>query len=262
MSALKPPEVHRRIWTLRDGFHLAVEEAGTPGRPPLLLLHNACSTFRATWGRILDPLAAWFHVIGPDLRGHGGSTNPDDRLDLREMADDLAVLMDRMGLADTHVMAFSGGASTALYLVTRHPGRIRSLVLIGSHYTVRNLRTRGDAFWDPERILREEPAWWAAMIRWHGSEARVRALLRWWQEEDRHRPDFTPEDLQAIAVPTLLLIGENDPITPIEQTIEMARWLPDARLVIFPATGHDVLRERRGAFLEAVKAFWKEIGTM
>jgi len=247
---------------LRDGLALAVEEAGDPGRPPLILLHNACSTFRATWSRVLEPLTSRFRVIGPDLRGHGRSTNPEDRLDLRAMADDLAMLMDRMGVASAHVMAFSGGASTALYLATRHPERVRSMVLIGSHYTVRNLRTRGDAFWDPERIRREEPAWWAAMVRWHGSEGRVRALLRWWQEEDHHRPDFTPEDLRAIAIPTLLLIGENDSITPIEQTMDMVRYLPHARLILFPATGHDVLRERPEAFFEAVEGFWKEIGIL
>lgn len=249
-----------KIIPLRDGLALAVEEVGDPGRPPLLLLHNACSTFRATWGQALEFLASRFRVIGPDLRGHGRSTNPEDRLDLREMADDLAMLMDHMGTADAHVMAFSGGASTALYLATRHPQRVRSMVLIGSHYTVRNLRTRGDAFWDPERIRREQPAWWAAMVRWHGSEERVKTLLRWWREEDHHRPDFTPADLRAMAIPTLLLVGENDPITPIEQTMEMARYLPHARLILFPATGHDVLRERPEAFFEAVTGFWKEIG--
>jgi pimeloyl-ACP methyl ester carboxylesterase len=191
----------RRKETLSDGLVIAWEEGGAREGPPLLLLHNACSTFRATWGRVAEPLAARFYLIGPDLRGHGESANPTGRLDLREMADDMAWLLDRLGIPSVHLMAFSGGASTALYLVTRHPARVRSMVLIGSHYTVRNLRTRGDGFWDPERIRREQPAWWAAMVRWHGSEERVRALLRGWQEEDRWRPDFRPEDLQAIRVP-------------------------------------------------------------
>ncbi|WP_322801266.1 alpha/beta hydrolase [Thermoflexus sp.] len=250
----------RRQETFGEGLTIAWEEGGAHEGPPMLLLHNACSTFRATWGRALEPLKARFYLIGPDLRGHGGSTNPSGRLDLREMADDMALLLDHLRIPAVHLMAFSGGASAALYLVTRHPARVRSMVLIGSHYTVRNLRTRGDGFWDPERIRREEPAWWAAMVRWHGSEERVRMLLRGWQEEDRHRPDFRPEDLQAIRVPTLLLIGENDPITPIEQTVEMARWIPHAHLVIFPAAGHDLIRERFEAFLEAVQAFWDELG--
>lgn len=247
------------MWRLQEGLTLAVEEGGDPHGQPLLLLHNACSTFRATWGRVLEPLAVRFRLIGPDMRGHGGSTNPSGRLDLREMADDMAALLDQMGIPSAHVLAFSGGASTALYLAIRHRERVRSMVLVGSHYTVRGLRTRGDAFWDPERVRREEPAWWAAMVRWHGSAERVEALLRGWQEEDRYRPDLTPNDLRAIAVPTLLLIGENDRITPIEQTIEMARRMPRARLVIFPQTGHDVVRERPEAFLEAATEFWKEI---
>jgi len=253
--------MRRRLWALADGLALAVEEGEDPQREPLLLLHNACSTFRATWGKVLAPLASRFYLIGPDLRGHGGSTNPGGRLDLREMADDMAALLDRMGRPAAHVMAFSGGASVALYLAARHPARVRSMVLIGSHYTVRGLRTRGDAFWDPERIRREEPAWWAAMRRWHGSEERVRALLSAWQEEDRHRPDFRPEDLQAIRIPTLLLIGEDDPITPVEQTVEMARWMPRARLVIFPGAGHDLLREQPAAVLAAASAFWDEIAS-
>lgn len=250
----------RRREILREGLTIAWEEGGARDGPPLLLLHNACSTFRATWGRVVEPLRARFYLIGPDLRGHGESTSPTGRLDLREMADDMALLLDRLGIPAVHVMAFSGGASTALYLAARHPARVRSMVLIGSHYTVRNLRTRGDGFWDPERIRREEPAWWAAMMRWHGSEERVRMLLRGWQEEDHHRPDFRPEDLQGIRVPTLLLIGENDPITPIEQTVEMARWMPQAQLVIFPKAGHDILRERPEAFLETVHGFWDALG--
>jgi pimeloyl-ACP methyl ester carboxylesterase len=250
----------RRKETLSDGLVIAWEEGGAREGPPLLLLHNACSTFRATWGRVAEPLAARFYLIGPDLRGHGESANPTGRLDLREMADDMAQLLDRLGIPSVHLMAFSGGASTALYLVTRHPARVRSMVLIGSHYTVQNLRTRGDGFWDPERIRREQPAWWAAMVRWHGSEERVRALLRGWEEEDRWRPDFRPEDLQTIRAPTLLLIGENDSITPIEQTMEMARWIPQARLVVFPGAGHDLIRERPEAFLETVHAFWDTLG--
>lgn len=247
---------------MREGARLAYERLGDPGRPPLLLLHNACATFRAAFEPILAPLAARFHLIGPDLRGHGASTNPSDRLDLRELADDAAALLDHLGIERVHVLAFSGGASAALYLVTRHPARVATQVLVGSHYTVRDLPTRGEAFWDAERMRTTRPLWWRALARLHGSEERLRALLRWWAEEDRHRPDFTREALAAIAQPTLLVAGERDRITPVAQTREMAAWMPHAELVLVPGVGHDVIREATETFLAAAFSFWERYGVV
>lgn len=243
-------------------LELTYEVAGDIRRPPLLMLHNACSTFGATFRGVLGPLSRQFRLVGPDLRGHGHSNNPDDRLDLRQMADDLAALLDHLTLPTVHVLAFSGGASVALYLITRHPRRMDAQVLIGSHYTIRGLVTRGNAFWDARRIQHEQPAWWAAMLAMHGSDARVRALLRWWQEEDHYRPDFSMEELAAITAPTLLIVGAGDLITPVDQTRKMAARMPRARLIEFAGTGHDVMRERPDEFLTTVEGFWREIGAI
>lgn len=227
---------------------LHVVDQGVSSGPPLLLLHGATETFAGGWRHQIAPLAARFRLIGPDLRGHGKSSNPAGRLDLRRMADDLAELLAHLGSGPVHVAGYSGGASVALYLALRHPERLRSLVLVSSNFERDPRRTGTMSFWNPERIQRENPAWWATMVREHEEPAR---LLRWWAEEDRVRPDLSPAALAGITQPVLVVAGDRDPIITLDQTLLLFDCLPDSRLAILPATGHavPVLRPARLAHL-------------
>ncbi len=228
------------------------ELLGPEDAPPLLLLHGATATFRSGWRHQIPVFGNTFRIIGPDLRGHGKSTNPADKLDLRQMADDMAELLTHLGYEQAFVCGHSGGASTALFMAVRHPRRIRALILVSNNFEADRVRTGQLDFWNPERIQREMPQWWAQLQRLHPDPIR---LLRWWKEEDPIRPDFSPEELAPVTMPTLLINGDRDEIIPLEQTIKLYHILPDAQLAVIPGTGHRVHARRPGLFNKLVLDF-------
>ncbi len=230
------------------------EPHGPEEAPPLLLLHGATGTFRSGWRKQVEPFSQAYRVIGPDLRGHGRSTNPANRLDLRQMADDMHDLLDHLGYESAHVCGFSGGASTALFLAVRHLPSVRSLVLVSNNFELDRVRAARN-FWDPTRVQREQPQWWARMERLHPD---VRVLLHWWAEEDKVRPDFHASELEQLDVPVLLLNGDRDEIIPLEQTYKLYHILPNAQLGIIPGTGHGIQVHRPDIFNHLVLDFLSE----
>lgn len=234
------------------------EDLGPRDAAPLLLLHGATETFRVSWKRLIEPLAARYRVIGVDLRGHGQSTNPAGALDLRQMADDVAALLDVLGIDRAHVCGFSGGGSTALFFGLRHVDRARSLVLISNNFE-RDEARRGRNFWSPNAIRARDALWLKGMAAWHNVPAET--LLGWWAAEDQLRPNFTPDELGALQLPVLVIGGDRDPIVPLEQSVRLYRALPQGRLAVLPGVGHGaphrapaLLAQLLGAFIDDVEA--------
>jgi pimeloyl-ACP methyl ester carboxylesterase len=230
---------------------LYYELHGDPEAPPLVLLHGATETFRTGWRQQIEPFSRHYRLIGVDLRGHGRSNNPANRLDLRQMADDIHELLGSLGYASAHVCGHSGGASTALFLAVRHPDCLRSLILVSNNFERDRARASMD-FWNPERIRQEQPRWWQELQHLHPEAER---LLRWWAEEDVQRPDFRPEELQHIQTPTLLLNGDRDEIIPLDQTLKLYHILPNAQLGIVPGARHHLPLRRPEVFNVLVLTF-------
>lgn len=234
------------------GVHLRYEVAGPPDATPLVLLHGAMETFEACWKKPLPALAESHRVIGLDLRGHGQSDNPAGGFDGREMADDVAALLAALDVPSAHVCGFSAGATVALFCALRHPSRTRSLTLISNNVERDTVRA-STRFWDPDRQRREEGVWWHFLLNAH--RLPPERMLAWWAAEDAVRPDFHAEDLAGLSMPSLVMAGDRDPIVPLEDTLKLYRWLPNARLCVFPRTGHGLHRHNTPMFVDVVKAF-------
>ncbi len=235
-----------------SSVRLHYEVVGPAGARALLLLHGAAESFRQSWRRQIEPLAQHYRLIGPDLRGHGRSDNPADALDLRQMADDLAELLQVLNCGPAHVCGFSGGGSAALFLATRHPDRLRSLTLISNNFERDTRRNGALDFWNARRIRRQNPRWWQLLVETHPDPVR---LLGWWAAEDRRRPDFRPEDLAGLDLPVLVMGGDRDPVVPLEQSLRLYQALPRGQLAILPGAGHGIQREQPAPFNEILLAF-------
>lgn len=113
-----------------NGIKLYYEIHGT-GRP-IVLLHGGLM-HGGLFGPVLDMLAKDHKVVTPDLQGHGRTADIDRPMDLRSMADDIAALIDHLGLDKADVVGYSLGGGVALQLGVRHPEKVRRLVLVSAN---------------------------------------------------------------------------------------------------------------------------------
>lgn len=244
----------------------------TGSGPPVVLLH-AFPLSSAMWLAQREALAGQYRIITPDQRGFGGSALGDDPPNLDFVADDIAALLDAKNLATAVVGGLSMGGYVAMALLRRHPHRVRALVLAD---------TKAGADAEPARANRERIA---AAVESEDTQilldevlptlvgfttsasrplvlGRVRGMVQsapaaavaWAQRAMAARPDST-ETVARIAVPTLLIVGEEDALSPPDEAERMATAIPGARLVRIPAAGHLSAVEAPEQFNAAVTEF-------
>jgi pimeloyl-ACP methyl ester carboxylesterase len=112
-----------------DGVQLYYEVYGSG--EPLVLLHGFMGS-SLDWAALAAESAGHFQVIVPDMRGHGRSTNPASTFRHDAAADDILALMDRLGVCTFKGLGVSAGANVLLHLATRHPARVKGMVLVSA----------------------------------------------------------------------------------------------------------------------------------
>ena len=229
--------------------------------PPLVLLHGASSSCGADFGPFLPNARRRFRCYLPDARGHGGTRwDAADGFRYEWLVDDVAAFVDGLGLETFHFIGFSMGGVTALAYAIRHPERLRTLVLIGTTTEREPRASVVRRLLDPARIESKEPRWAAELVRTldpvQGAGA-WRRLLPAIAADVASQPLPTAHDVHRIDAPTLVVVGDRDPIVPVEQAVGLRRQLPDARLLVAPGSGHEVIRTRPALFNEAALGFYR-----
>jgi pimeloyl-ACP methyl ester carboxylesterase len=229
-----------------NGLELYYEEAGAGA--PLLMLHGGTATGRS-WYPYLPALQPHFRVILPDSRGHGRTNNPAGVLSYRRMADDIAALVQALGLTRPFIFGYSDGGQIALELGLRYPDLAGALILGGATYhfspayyaAVNAFPFIHQGAVDLDGLVRGAPEWAAELQADHGRpddpdhwKTLLQQIVPLWLAP----LDYTLADLSAITAPTLLLVGDRDEGVPVEQAVEMYRAIPHAALAVLPNADH------------------------
>jgi pimeloyl-ACP methyl ester carboxylesterase len=231
-----------------DGLDVHLLEAGA-GRA-IVLLHGGTATAEMSWETAIPLLVEHgFHVIAPDTRGHGRTANPTTRLTYDLLADDVAGLVDALGLDRPVIAGYSDGAQIALEFGLRHPGRAAALVLGGAMSEPTSTYVDGLHEWgfvapgevDLDRIAVEFGDDLAELRAAHlhatDDEAWVR-FLRQIAELWLTLPAYRDDQLATIADPTLVITGDCDELADLNQAARLQRTIPDAELAVVPGAGH------------------------
>lgn len=234
-----------------------VEGAG----PPLIMLHGATSVAAEDWGAQRPLFRKAFRVHLVDARGHGATKwDVRDGFNRDLLVDDLRAFVDALGLATFHLVGFSMGAMTALTFATRHPERLRTAMICGIDIQREPRTSVARRLMDPERIMREEPAWAAQLERRHGpvqGEGAWRHLLPAIAGDVAQQSLLSPEELRRIRLPVLLAYGDRDVFVPADHAVAIHRQLPDSRLLIAPNSPHQVMVSQPALFNQAAASFYR-----
>jgi pimeloyl-ACP methyl ester carboxylesterase len=231
-----------------NGLEMYYEIHGT-GRP-LVVLHGAYMTIDAM-GEIVPSLAETRQVIAVELQGHGHTADIDRPLSYEQMADDVTALLAEIGIEKADVFGYSMGGGVALQVAVRHPEVVRKLVVTSASYT-------SDVMHPEllEMIPSLTPEAFAgspieeAYLRTAPNPEDFPNLVAKLKQLDMEPYAWQPEDIQGIAAPALLIIGDSDAIRP-EHAVEMFRLLgggvmgdlaglPKSQLAVLPGTTHFV----------------------
>jgi esterase len=116
-----------------NGLRFHFLEWGDAGKPPLLLVHGGHSSARGTWLLTAPAFAERFHIIAPDLRGHGETDwDPEASYFTSTYADDIAAVVKALGIGPFWLVGHSMGGGVSITYASRHPDMVRGLVLVDS----------------------------------------------------------------------------------------------------------------------------------
>jgi 3-oxoadipate enol-lactonase len=255
-----------------DGSRIQYDVFGRRDREPVLLIQGLGVDSRG-WMMQRSAIGARYCGITFDNRGVGRSDKPPGPYSMTQLADDASRVLDAAGFESAHVIGASlGGVISQVFAVT-YPDRVRSLVLACTgcrhHRWRRELFEEWIAAADAKgmRAFAHDNARWLVGSRslrrfWplfdllgplaitaptHSFIAQCRAILD--TDDDLHQA------LVDVKVPTLVIVGSQDILTPVGDSEELAELIPDAELVVIRGAAHGFMVEAFRPFNEALLEF-------
>lgn len=203
---------------------------------PLVLIHGGGSTIQTNFEKIIPVLAKNRMVIAVELQAHGRTNDRNANLTFEQDADDVATLLKNLNINKADFFGFSNGGTTTLQIAIRHPELVDKMIL-GSALAKRN--GVPDWFWGfmSQAKLENMPA---QLKDGYKKVAADTNGLQVMHDRDAKRmvnfKDIPDEQIKSIKIPTLIIIGDKDVITP-EHALELHRQITNSELAIIPG-GH------------------------
>ena len=259
--SFRPPQNHpwripgRTVFVGDNEF--LVREAGPVTAPAVVLIHGLAGSSLAEWYQVGQALAADHRVVMIDHRGHGLSPQSRVRYEIDTEADEVAAILDALDLGEVTVVGYSMGGAIAQTLAHRHPGRVRSLVLIGTF-------THHPRAWRVARVVGAVlTRAWERATGFGTPDVRSGYLLatgaverrhaRWlWEETHRRDPEAgaqaafalfrfdSREWIGRLDVPTTVVIPGRDQLVPPAWQYQLAAALRTATVVEIADGRHEL----------------------
>ena len=255
---------------LANDIQINYELTGQEGAPVVMLSHSLASSM-VMWNPQLVSLEAHFQVLRYDMRGHGDSDAPDGAYTLELLAEDAIALLDALGIDTAHFVGLSIGGMIGQGLALDHADRLKSLALCDTSAIMPD---------EAQPILQER----IAAARESGMADQVDGTMERWftpqylkenppeVEMIRQQVRATPlagyigcskalgglnylERLPEIKLATLIMVGEEDPGTPVAASEAIHERIAGSQLVILPSARHLSNIEQAEAFNQSLMGF-------
>jgi len=261
-----------------NGLRLYYERHGDSGEP-LVLVHGYTGDV-TDWRHQIPEFSRTHQLLVMDERGHGRSEAPRDRSSytIEQMADDVEVLIDQLGIGRCHLLGHSMGGGVVQEIALRSPQKLLSLIL---HDTSCKFGMAGDPVmtqWRDKRLALADTDGMAAvaevppivkppphMPAERLEETRLRlskmspdAFIGGWQ--GLRDWQGTDDRARGISVPTLIIYGDRDAPGLIEGSKKLAELIPDSRVEVIPEAVHSPQWERPELFNHALRGHLEACG--
>lgn len=259
-----------------DNIRLHYEVVGRPSGTPVLMIQGLGADKNA-WNFQRAAMATRFRMIAFDNRGVGRSDKPSGPYKLEQMAEDAISVLDAAGFSDAHVVGASMGGVIGQIIAVKYPHRVRSLTLactasrnhpwryeLLQHWAntaeQQGMHALGHqtAKWvmEPRSLRRMLPA-----IGWLGPLASMRSPAPFVSQVQAllSSDDSLHESLSAITAPTLIIVGNQDILTPRGDSEEIAERIPNSELVVISGAAHGLMIEHSRTFNRVLIEFLQRV---
>lgn len=275
MNAPLNPEIARSI--VAAGITTNYHDLGSGF--PVLMLHGSGPGVSAwaNWRLVMPQLAERARVIAPDMAGFGYTERrPDLRYDMDTWVAQAVGMLDALGIERADLVGNSFGGGLALQVAIRHPHRIRRLVLMGSVGVRFDITPALDAVWgytpsiETMRGLLDLFAYDRSLANDELAKLRYEASIRPGFQESFAAMFPAPrqrwvdamasnvEDIKALPHETLVIHGREDQVIPLDTSLTLAQWIPNAQLHVYGKCGHWTQIEHAARFARLVADFLTE----
>ena len=259
-----------------DGTRLHYSVSGRRDGEPVLMIQGLGADSRG-WIRQRLAFAARHRVIVFDNRGVGRSDRPPGPYDLEVMATDALTVLDAAGYADAHIMGASMGGVISQIIAVRHPERVRSLILACT--ACRQLPWRRELLVEWAEVAERDGmgGFTTFAVRWVIGPRSLRRFLPALGLIGTLAKNLTADsflaqvqailatdddvrfELRGIRVPTLVLVGSQDILTPLGDSEEIADLIPGAELAVIGGGAHGFMFEHASAFNRTALDFLRRV---
>jgi 3-oxoadipate enol-lactonase len=242
----------------------------------MITMSNSLASNLSMWDPQMSALTSRFRVLRYDTRGHGGTDAPAGPYSLDELAEDVRALWQVLGITRTHFIGLSMGGMIGQILALKYPQMLQSLALCD---TMSRVPTEAKPLWDDRIHAAEtqgmEPLVESTLARWFTEPFRqqgspvldqVRTMIRTTPPQGYAGCCHAiaalnlTDQLSAITLPTLIIVGEDDPGTPVAASRVIHEQINGSELVILKSAAHLSNLEQPAAFNQALTAFLSRVG--
>jgi pimeloyl-ACP methyl ester carboxylesterase len=211
---------------------------------PLIMLHGGFHTIAASFSELIPKLSKKHQVIALEMQGHGHTADVADRpLTYQQLADDVAVFMDKRGITKADFLGWSMGGNLAAEIALRHPDVVNKTIVIDANYKSLEESYEPEAYqgylgpgFAPQARKDEFEAVAPYPEQWDQIVHKLRSL-----DMDNRWP--TDEQIAAIQTPFLIMLGDRDGIR-LSHEVDWYRLMPNAGLAVIPYADHFAVQKR------------------
>ena len=259
-----------------NNINIAYDTAGQKNGIPVVFIHGFPFS-KEMWKPQVDALKGSHFVVTYDVRGHGGTDVGDGQYSIEYFVDDLIGLLDHLKISKAVIVGLSMGGYIALRAIERHPEQFQALVLAD---------TRSETDGNEAKVKR---AIQAKAIKIDGAKKFAEGFVKavFWEKSFQTKPEAvemirttiektpplgiagtlialasrtdTTSSLADIKIPTLILVGEHDAITPPSASQSMKEKIPNSELYVIPEAAHMSNLENTTEFNKHLINFLKKL---
>ena len=222
----------------------------------LILLHGALGHSQI-FEPLKEELSKYFTIYTPLFSGHGTSGLPQDGISIEKYTIELKEFIEKNNLHNVYIFGHSMGGYAALCYALEYPEKLNSVMTLGTKFNwTEEQALKESTMLNPDIIAEKVPKYAALLEAQHGEKWKelLHSIAGLMVSLGKNPP--LKDKLSMINVPIQIMVGDKDNMVTLEESTEVYRSLPNARLAVLPDTKHPMDKVRPNLLLDVMKDFW------